>query len=56
MTDEETKLPCADKISFDAKALAEGAAAAADWQHGTKLKAYRCKYCELWHLSSQTPD
>ena len=53
MTDEqENKLPCEDKLAFDTKVQAEGAALAADWQHGAVLKAYICKHCGLWHLSS----
>lgn len=52
MDNEKPALPCADKLAFETKAQAEGAAAAADWQHGTKLKAYKCQYCQLWHLAS----
>ncbi|HUP26522.1 MAG TPA: hypothetical protein VM124_02655 [Candidatus Limnocylindrales bacterium] len=46
------QLACADKITYDTKSQAVGAAAAVDWQHGTKLKAYKCRHCHLWHLSS----
>lgn len=52
MDDEENKLPCADKIIFDSFGEAEGAALAADWQHGAQLKPYQCQYCDLWHLAS----
>jgi hypothetical protein len=51
---EIEKLPCADKMVFDTKKAAEATALAADWQHGASLKAYRCRYCHLWHLSSQS--
>lgn len=45
-------LACADKITYDTKTQAEGAAAAIEWQRGTKLKPYKCHHCQLWHLSS----
>lgn len=49
---EESNLPCADKLAFDTKEKAQSAALTATWQHGTKLQVYRCTYCRLWHLSS----
>lgn len=52
MSEENPKLPCEDKMSFDTQKEAESAALAAEWQHGGRLKAYRCKHCGLWHLSS----
>jgi len=55
MTEDTDTLPCAEKLSFDTKDLAESTAAAVDWQRGAKLKAYKCRHCEYWHLSSQ-PD
>ena len=56
MSNEEpsTTWPCADKLAFDSKQAAEATAVVADWQHGAKLKAYLCRYCRLWHLSSNT--
>lgn len=45
-------LPCADKLAFDTLKQAGAAAVVADYQHGAKLKAYRCRHCRLWHLSS----
>lgn len=45
-------LPCADKLAFDTQKAAEGAVAVADYQHGTKLKAYRCRHCGLWHMAT----
>lgn len=52
MADDENLLPCADKIAFGTSKEAEVAAVVAAHQHGSQLKAYRCKYCDLWHLSS----
>lgn len=54
MTDEneDTKLPCADKVAFDTKKVAAAAGSAAEWQYGGKLKPYHCAHCNLWHLSS----
>lgn len=56
MTEEAEPLPCAEKLSFDTKGEAEATAAAVDWQRGAKLKAYKCRYCDYWHLSSQPED
>jgi hypothetical protein len=56
MTDENNELPCAEKMVFDSRDQAQAAATAADWQHGATLKAYKCRYCHLWHLSSQPND
>lgn len=49
---EEPALPCADKLVFDTPKQAQATATVALYQHGTKLKAYKCQYCALWHLSS----
>lgn len=51
MEDKEL-LPCADKIVFDTKKAAQTAATVAMYQHGTKLKPYKCQHCGLWHLAS----
>ncbi len=56
MTDEIEALPCAEKLAFDTRTAAQAAAAAADWQYGARLKTYRCRHCNLWHLSSQPDD
>ncbi len=48
----EPTLPCADKLAFDTERQAKVAANVAEYQHGTKLKAYHCKHCSLWHLAS----
>jgi hypothetical protein len=49
---DENPLPCADKLAFDTPKQAQAAAVVAEYQHGAQLKMYRCKYCGLWHLSS----
>lgn len=51
---ETSEKPCKDKLVFDTKSEAENMALAVDWQRGSKLKAYKCRYCKLWHLSSNT--
>ena len=53
---EEEKPKCSDKMSFDTKREAENTAVVASHQHGSKLKAYRCRNCSLWHLSSKYGD
>jgi hypothetical protein len=45
-------LKCTDKMAFDTKTEAENAAIVAEYQRGSKLKVYKCKACQLWHLSS----
>lgn len=54
--EEADELPCVDKLAFDTKDQANAAGTASDWQYGIKLKSYRCRHCELWHLSSQPDD
>lgn len=49
---DNTVLPCVEKLAFDTKKQAMAAATVAKFQHGTNLKVYRCKYCGLWHLAS----
>jgi hypothetical protein len=51
--EELSELPCAEKIAFDTSKEAGAAANVAEYRYGTKLKAYQCSYCQLWHLSSQ---
>jgi hypothetical protein len=50
--EELETLPCSEKLAFDTKKQAEAAATVALYQHGTKLKAYVCRHCGLWHLAS----
>lgn len=54
--EEKNVLPCAEKMSFDTETEARSTAAAVDWQRGAKLKAYKCRHCDYWHLSSQPDD
>lgn len=49
--DDET-LPCTDKLAFDSEKEALDQARVIKWRHDTDLKAYKCRYCQLWHLSS----
>ena len=49
---EEEIFPCSEKISFDSKKAAQTAVTVAEFQHGTRLKLYRCQHCNLWHLAS----
>jgi len=53
---EKPELPCADKLVFETKKAAEAAAATLEYQRGSKLKAYQCRYCHLWHLSSNSGE
>lgn len=48
----ESSLPCAEKMTFDSQKQAEATATTVGWQRGSKVKAYKCQHCELWHLSS----
>jgi hypothetical protein len=50
--DNPNALPCDDKLAFDTKKDAEATANVAHYRYGNKLKAYICRYCGLWHLSS----
>ena len=54
MIHEEAEKPCAEKLAFDTLKQARAAAVVADLQHGTKLKVYKCKYCNLLHLASDS--
>lgn len=47
---------CIDKMAFDNKKAAQDAARVAAYQHGSKLKAYKCHVCLLWHLTSEYDD
>lgn len=46
------ELPCSEKLAFESREAAEGAAVYARHRHGTKLKVYKCRHCDLWHLAS----
>jgi hypothetical protein len=46
-------LPCAKKLPFKTKDEADIAAVYAKYRYdGAKPHAYKCRYCERWHLSS----
>ena len=49
---DEAALPCADKLVFDTERQAAAAANVAAYQHGAQVRPYICRYCGLWHLSS----
>jgi len=55
MNEPAAELPCADKLAFDTRLEAEASAAVLLWQRGTRLKAYLCTHCALWHLSTNYP-
>ena len=50
--EEADRLQCADKLVFDSEKEAEAEARAIKYRRGVSLKAYKCRYCGLWHLSS----
>ncbi len=52
MDDEPKVLPCHEKLAFDTQQQAAAAANVAEYQHGIKLKIYRCRHCGLWHLAT----
>ena len=54
--DEDSPLPCHEKLAFATREQAEAVAAVNAYRYGGKLYAYRCQYCGLWHLSSQPPE
>lgn len=56
MENEEPQKPCVDKLAFDTPKQAKAAAVVADLQHGTKLKVYHCRFCDLWHLSTDSSE
>lgn len=53
---EDQLYPCSEKLAFDTKKEAETSALVAKFQHGASLKAYKCRYCGLWHMSSGYTD
>lgn len=54
MSEETNTLPCSEKLAFESKQAAEGAAVAITYQRGITLHAYKCQHCGLWHLSSSS--
>ncbi|HEY4160438.1 MAG TPA: hypothetical protein VGM08_00055 [Candidatus Saccharimonadales bacterium] len=55
MTDE-APLPCAGKLAFDTVRAARATATVSEHRYGSKLKVYKCRYCGLYHLSSNSGD
>jgi len=52
---DDKALPCAGKLVFATREQAQAAATTnAYWYKGVKLKAYQCRYCGHWHLSSSS--
>lgn len=45
-------LPCADKLGFDTAEAARATATVSEYRYGSQLKVYRCRHCQLFHLSS----
>lgn len=45
------------KVSYDHKKHAQGAVQALHARHlfGKRWRAYRCRLCNRWHLTTQTP-
>jgi hypothetical protein len=54
--DDPAELPCKDKLAFDTKREAEATVNVAQYRYGGKFKVYICRYCGLWHLSSNFDD
>lgn len=52
MHDDEKS--CDKKLAFETKKQAITAKTVASFQHNpTKLKVYKCRLCNLWHLASK---
>lgn len=43
---------CQDKMVFETRKEAQTAATVAMHQRGIKLRPYKCRECDLWHLTS----
>jgi hypothetical protein len=53
---DETVLPCAEKLAFDNKKDADATANVAHYRYGSRVHSYKCRHCGLWHLSSGAAD
>jgi hypothetical protein len=51
-----SSLPCAEKLAFSTAKEAQTAATVLRYRHGTRLKKYRCRHCNLWHLATGTAE
>jgi hypothetical protein len=49
-------LPCADKLTFETPEAARATGTVSEWRYGSNLKVYKCRYCHLYHLSSNADD
>jgi hypothetical protein len=49
-------LSCNEKMSFDSKSEAENTVVVVEHQRGTKLRVYKCRQCQLWHMASDYGD
>ncbi|HEX8227051.1 MAG TPA: hypothetical protein VF572_04250 [Candidatus Saccharimonadales bacterium] len=50
--DETAELPCKDKLAFDTQREAASSANVVQYRYGNAMHVYRCRFCQLWHLSS----
>jgi hypothetical protein len=50
---ENPGLPCDGKLAFETREAAQASATVAEYQYGTRLRPYVCRYCGLWHLASR---
>jgi hypothetical protein len=55
-SDEPVPLPCADKLAFDTPEAARATATVSEHRYGGKLRVYKCRYCHLYHLSTNHDD
>lgn len=53
---EELTLPCVDKLAFDSLKEAQAAATVSEWRYGSRLKVYKCRHCQLYHLATNFDD
>ncbi len=56
MSDEAEPLPCAGKLAFDTADAARATATVSEHRYGGKFKVYRCRHCQLYHLSSNPEE
>jgi hypothetical protein len=52
----DNTLPCADKLTFETPEAAKATGTVSEWRYGSKLKVYKCRYCHLYHLSSNSEE
>jgi hypothetical protein len=51
-TQDTVELPCKEKLAFDTKKQAAATATVVQYRYGTIVRPYKCRHCDLWHLSS----